>query len=386
MRRQPGQHHPDGHPERRFDKAQQAVHPGRQGVAALRDEQDGQQRDGRHASVVRDAEQHAQHDEQRHGEHHAERREGEEAQIGIGKQRPERRAGHAQQPRAQRLPESRRLEHHDGRGAGQHGPHAARCLVEGARDEGADKVGHHHPDAARHHHHGANPPQQSMYRRFHALRRPFWGSMQQETGRSRREGAPRPIPSPLRAGKRVGTDPGKRERKGWRRSEKEKTGKRNGKKRRPGKGPLKSVHRQRHKKTVRQEGKGKQSARRRAANARAAGHKKSVHRQRQKNVRRAGRANNPRGDGLRTPMRREHKKTVRQEGEGKQSARRRAANARAARTQKNRAAGCTLQPTARSLFHGYTAAPTHRRGGRCPQDYIQRVSIIVGLLEPPTAS
>lgn len=81
-----------------------------------------------------------------------------------------------------------------------------------------------------------------------------------------------------------------------------------------------------------------------------------------------------------------HKKTVRQEGEGKQSARRRAANAHAARTQKNRAAGCTLQPTARSLFHGYTAAPTHRRGGRCPQDYIQRVSIIVGLFEPPTAS
>ena len=266
MRRKPGQHHPDGHPERRFDKAQQAVHPGRQGVAALRDKQNGQQRDGRHASVIGDAEQHAQHDEQRHGEHHAERREGEEAQIGIGKQRPERRAGHAQQPRTQRLPESRRLEHHHGRGAGQHGPHAARCLVEGARDEGADKVGHHHPDAARHHHHGANPPQQSMYRRFHALRCPFWGSMQQETGRSRRE-------------------------------------------------------------------------RRTAGTA-------------------AGR-------------------------EGKQSARRRAANTHAARTQKNRAAGCTLQPTARSLFHGYTAAPTHRRGGRCPQVYIQRVSIIVGLLEPP---
>lgn len=200
MRRKPGQRHPDGHPERRFDKAQQAVHPGRQGVAALRDEQDGQQRDGRHAPVVGDAEQHAQHDEQRHGEHHAERREGEEAQIGIGKQRPERRAGHAQQPRAQRLPESRRLEHHHGRGAGQHGPHAARCLMEGARDEGADEVGHHHPDAARHHHHGANPPQQSMYRRFHALPSPsFEGACSKK--RAEAEGrAPRPAASPLRGG------------------------------------------------------------------------------------------------------------------------------------------------------------------------------------------
>lgn len=153
-----------------------------------------------------------------------------------------------------------------------------------------------------------------------------------------------------RPGEGVGTDPGKARK----RTEVEAGAVDGAGKRRPGKKPQKETAKIRaptgHKKTC--DGRGGQTIPRRRAAARAV----------------------------------KAQKNVRQEGEGKQSARRRDANAHAARTQKNRAAGCTLQPTARSLFHEYTAAPTHRRGGRCPQDYIQRVSIIVGLFEPPTAS
>lgn len=180
--------------------------------------------------------------------------------------------------------------------------------------------------------------------------------------------AARPVPSPLRAGKRVGTDPGKgsgqTRGKGSRRTRKwvgtrAKTGPETGSGQARGRG------RNRPGESAEADGSGSRGWRR--SGKEEAG-EETAKRNRKNPC--TGRA----------------QKNVRQEGVGKQSARRRDANAHAARAQKNRAAGCTLQPTARSLFHGYTAAPTHRRGGRCPQDYIQRVSIIVGLFEPPTAS
>ena len=93
---------PDGHrgvgreaDEDHRGREQQDVQHGRQGVAALRDKQNGQQRDGRHASVIGDAEQHAQHDAAlavglpRSPAHPDDQRQGEEHHARVGGQ-PER--------------------------------------------------------------------------------------------------------------------------------------------------------------------------------------------------------------------------------------------------------------------------------------------------------
>ena len=139
-------------------------------MVLLRDEQDGQQRDGCHAAVVGNAEQHAQRDEQRHGAHHPEGRKGKEPQIEIGEQRPDCRARNPKQPGAQRLAQARGLQHHHGRRTGQHRPHAARSPMEGARHKHPRQIGQDNPGTACRHHRGPNPAERGPEIKSHTPR------------------------------------------------------------------------------------------------------------------------------------------------------------------------------------------------------------------------
>ncbi len=151
---EPQQADAHAHAHGRLEEAQRAVHKRRDVGRDLRHEQDDQHGHGGDVAVVVDVEEHEERFEHADRREHARHREGKHREVEVGDQRPEEGAQYAHAARAQRVLVDGVLEHHDHRGAGQHGAHPARGGVEPAGDVHAQQVGQQHADAHDEQHEG----------------------------------------------------------------------------------------------------------------------------------------------------------------------------------------------------------------------------------------